>query len=206
MSVYSRYILPKLTDLSCSVKPITRQREKIVPLAEGRVLEIGVGSGLNLAHYDSTKIDRVIGLDSSRALIDRALERARTTGIPFEPMLLDARSIPLDDDTVDTVLVTYALCSIDALDEALSEMRRVLKPTGKLLFCEHGLAPDPGVQRIQNSLTPVWKRVGGGCRLNRDLPGEIVKAGFRITALDQMYLPGTFRFIGFNSWGVASSG
>jgi ubiquinone/menaquinone biosynthesis C-methylase UbiE len=203
MSVYSRYILPKLTDLSCSVKPITRQREKIVPLAEGRVLEIGVGSGLNLAHYDRSRIDSIIGLDASEELMARALERARTSGVPFEPLLLDAKSIPLEDNAVDTVLVTYSLCSIDALGEALSEMRRVLKPAGRLLFCEHGLAPDAGVQKLQNRLTPVWKRVGGGCRLNRDLPKEIAQAGFRITALDQMYLPGTWRFIGFNSWGTA---
>jgi len=155
MSLYSRYILPKLTDLSCSVKPITRQREKIVPLAEGRVLEIGVGSGLNLALYDRSRTDSIIGLDASEELMARALERARTSGVPFEPLLLDAKSIPLEDNAVDTVLVTYSLCSIDALGEALSEMRRVLKPAGRLLFCEHGLAPDAGVQKLQNRLTPV---------------------------------------------------
>ncbi|MEX3011011.1 class I SAM-dependent methyltransferase [Hoeflea sp. TYP-13] len=203
MSLYSRFVLPRLINASCQAKPIMKQREKIVPLAKGRVLEIGVGGGLNLAYLDSSKVECVFGLDSSAALMEGALQKSGQLDIDFKPLLLDAAQIPLADDEIDTVLVTYTLCSIDALEAALFEMRRVLKPAGQLLFCEHGAAPDRNVNKWQKRLTPVWRRVGGGCRLDRDLPMEIQNAGFRLTSLEQMYLPGTARLVGYNSWGAA---
>ena len=203
MSFYDRHILPFLIDRACAAPQVRRQRELIVPEAEGRVLEIGIGSGLNLPYYDRSRVDHIFGLDVSPELMFRAHQRAEKTGVAFEPLILDAATIPLDDAAVDTVLVTYTLCSIPALQQALSEMRRVLKPGGRLLFSEHGAAPDPGVLKWQRRLTPLWKRIAGGCHLDRDAPAEIARAGFRIAALDQGYLPAAPRFVGYNSRGVA---
>ncbi len=206
MSLYSRHILPHLIRKACSSATITRERAEIVPAAEGVVLEIGAGGGLNLPHYDRDRVARVLGLDISPELLRTATETARATGLKFEPLLMDAAEIPLERHAVDTVLVTFSLCSIGDLDSALSEMRRVLKPGGRFLFCEHGAAPDPGVRRVQDALTPVWKRVGGGCHLNRDAPERIRAAGFRIETLEQAYLPDTWRFVGYVSRGVARPG
>lgn len=203
MSLYSQHVLPRLIRNSCSVKPVAKQREKIVPRCSGTVLEIGAGGGFNLPFMQAPDIDRVFGLDPNAPLLGDAEARAGELGIEFRPVLSGAEAIPLDRGEVDTVLVTYTLCSIDGLDRALAEMRRVLKPEGRLLFCEHGAAPDPGIRRVQNLLTPVWRRLGGGCRLNRDMPARIRDAGFAIAEQDQMYLPGTWRPLGFNWWGVA---
>jgi len=203
MSLYSRHVVPRMIRRSCGVKPVMKQREKIVPQAHGRVLEIGAGGGFNIAYYDRQKVSEVIGLDTSSSLMKSSSDAAAAAGLSFKPLILDAARIPLDDRDVDTVLVTYTLCSIDRLDDALGEMRRVLKPAGQLLFCEHGAAPDPAVLRWQKRLTPVWRRLAGGCRLDRDLPGAITDAGFAIDTLDHMYLPRTWRIVGYNSWGRA---
>ena len=204
MSLYSRHVLPYIINKTCSSKPIMKQREKIVPLAEGRVLEIGIGSGLNFPYLDASKVTHLFGLDTSAQLMEGAKRLAQKSQIDFEPLLLDAAQIPLEKNSVDTVLVTYSLCSIDALGSALGEMRRVLKPSGKLVFCEHGAAPDGAVNRWQKRITPIYRHFAGGCRLDRNFPGEIEKAGFKIATLEQMYLPGTARIIGFNSWGTAT--
>ncbi len=204
MSFYSRHILPWMIEKSCATKPVMRQREKVVPLAEGRVLEIGAGGGLNLGFYDRDRIDTLLGLDISPELLDSARRRASSAGITFDPLLMDAETIPLDDNEVDCVLVTYSLCSIADVNKALQEMRRVLKPGGRLIFCEHGAAPDARVLKLQRGLTPVWKRLAGNCHLDRDPAGAIARAGFRIDWQDSMYLPGTWKFVGFNTWGVAS--
>ncbi len=206
MSFYENNILPWLINKTCSVKPIMKQREKVVPLATGRVLEIGAGGGLNQQFYDKSKVDTVLGLDISAKMLENAEAAADRAGVPFEGVLLDAANIPIEKNEVDTVLVTYSLCSIDDLQGALAEMRRVLKPSGKLIFCEHGAAPDVEVRRLQDRLNPVWKRFAGGCNLNRDLPAAIKEAGFEIEWHDQMYLPSTWRFVGWNSWGVARGG
>jgi len=203
MSIFSRYVLPKLIKTTCATKPLMRQREKIVPLAEGSVLEIGVGGGLNFPYYSHDKVTRIFGLDVSPELMEDASRMSKESGLEFKPLLLDAAEIPLDNGEIDTVLVTYSLCSIEEVQSALSEVRRVLKPVGKLVFCEHGAAPDPGVYRWQKRLTPVWKRFSGGCRLDRDIPGEIEKGGFRLASIEHMYLPGTMRIVGYNSWGTA---
>ena len=204
MSLYSRYILPSLIKKSCATKPVMKQREKVAPLAKGRVLEVGAGGGLNLKYYDASKVKTVIGLDSSAELLSAAEERAKMVRIPFEPMLSDAESIPLEDNSVDTVLVTYTLCSIADVQRALLEMRRVLAPTGQLVFCEHGAAPDERVLRIQRAVTPIWKRVSGNCHLDRDSIAELENAGFKVGWYEEMYLPGTLKFAGFNRWGVAA--
>ena len=203
MSFYNRYVLPKVLNWSCGAKPVRRQRQKVVPLAEGRVLEVGIGSGLNLPYYDPAKVERVIGLDPAEEML--ALAKRKSEAVPFtvEYLALQGESIPLDSQSVDTVLVTYTLCTIPDVIAALEGMRRVLKQSGRLIFCEHGRAPDEAVRRWQDRLNPLWGRIGGGCNLNRDIPALIEAAGFRIDKLDTMYLPRTPRFAGFNYWGSA---
>jgi ubiquinone/menaquinone biosynthesis C-methylase UbiE len=202
MGVYSELVLPHLVHLACGLKPITRQREKVVPLAQGRVLEIGVGSGLNLPYYDAGKVSRVIGLDPSPAMTRKAARSARRLRFDVEFINAPAESIPLASESVDTALVTYALCTIPETAPALREIARVLCPGGRLVFCEHGLAPEANVRKWQQRVTPLWKRIGGGCHLDRDIPALIEQGGFRITTIETMYLPG-WRPATFNYWGVA---
>jgi ubiquinone/menaquinone biosynthesis C-methylase UbiE len=189
--------------MACGTKPIRYQRRKVVPLAEGRVLEIGLGSGLNLPFYDPEKVDRVIGLDPSEEMLSYARRASETVPFTVEFLALEGDQIPLEQGSVDTVLVTYTLCTIPDAVAALHGMRRVLKPAGRLIFCEHGHAPDEAVQRWQRRLNPIWGRIGGGCNLDRKIPELIETAGFHIDDIDTMYLPGTPRFAGFNYWGTA---
>ena len=180
-----------------------RQRAKIVPLAAGRVLEIGIGSGLNLPYYATGKVSHLWGLDPSPESWALAASEARKAPFPVEFLAASAESIPLEAASVDAIVMTYTLCSIPDVAPATAEMRRVLRPGGRVLFVEHGLAPDPSVRKWQDRLTPLWKKVGGGCHLNRDIPAILSAAGFRIIALDTMYLPG-WRPAMFNLWGEAA--
>jgi ubiquinone/menaquinone biosynthesis C-methylase UbiE len=204
MGFYSRHILPRLLDTAMSAKPISYQRKKVVPRAEGRVLEVGFGAGHNLPYYDAKKVDRIWALEPAAEMRARAGERASQTPIPLEFLGLPGEQIPLDSDSADTVLITYTMCTIPDVMKALGEMRRVLKPTGRMIFCEHGEAPDAGVQKWQRRITPVWKAIGGGCHVGRPIPKLIRDAGFRVEDMETMYLPGTPRFAGFNYWGSAA--
>jgi len=204
MGFYAKLILPKVVHLACRQKPTMRQREKIVPLAEGRVLEVGIGSGLNLAYYDPGKVDKVWGLEPSPEMVKLAEEPAEQVGFEVEFIGLPGDAIPLDDHAVDTVVLTYTLCTIPETEPALRQMARVLKPGGQLLFSEHGAAPDASVRRWQERLNPIWKRFGGGCNLNRAIPDLIEQGGFRIRELETMYLPG-WRPGSFNYWGSATA-
>jgi ubiquinone/menaquinone biosynthesis C-methylase UbiE len=199
---YERHVLPWLVDVACSVRPVQRQRQKIVPLAQGRVLEIGIGTGLNLAHYDKSRIEQIVGLDPGLERHPQARRRSRRAGIEVELVGLSAERIPYDDRTFDTVLVTYSLCTITDPAAALTEMRRVLKAGGLLIFCEHGLAPDLSVRRWQERLTPLWSKLAGGCHLDRDVPRLLRQAGFRSDDMRQMYLPGP-RALTYSYWGTA---
>ncbi|NNE21385.1 MAG: class I SAM-dependent methyltransferase [Rhizobiales bacterium] len=205
MGFYDRYILPRVINWSCGAKPVQKQRQKVVPLAEGRVLEIGIGSGLNLPFYDAEKIDRLIGLDPADEMLAYARRESATVPFPVEYLALEGENIPLDARSIDTVLITYTLCTIPDAIAALEGMRRVLKENGRLIFCEHGKAPDEAVRRWQDRLNPLWKRIGGGCNLNRDIPALIESAGFAIDTLETMYLPSTPRFAAFNYWGSATA-
>ena len=203
MGFYDTHILPHLLDWAMDTKPIRYQRRKVVPLAEGKVLEIGIGAGHNLPFYDAGKVTKVWGLEPSPEMRMRALKAAARTDLDVELIDFDAEEIPLDDRSVDTVLVTYTLCTIPDAIKALYGMGRVLKPGGKLIFCEHGEAPDASVRKWQHRLTPVWKKIGGGCYPGRPIPAMLREGGFAIDRLDTMYLPGTPRFAGFNYWGIA---
>jgi ubiquinone/menaquinone biosynthesis C-methylase UbiE len=199
---YERRVLPWLLDLACGIRPFWRQRQKVVPLASGRVLEIGIGTGLNLAHYDKARVDHVVGLDPGVEMHALVRRRASPAGITVELVALSAERIPFEDGAFDTVLSTYTLCTIPDPVAALKEMRRVLKPSGQLIFCEHGLAGDASVRAWQHRLTPAWSRVAGGCQLDRDIPGLLRQAGLRCVDLQTGYLPGP-RPLGYNFWGVA---
>jgi len=179
-----------------------RQREKVVPRARGRVLEVGIGSGLNLPFYDSTKVSKVWGLDPAPEMTRMAERAVRSVPFEVEFIGLPGNEIPLEDNSIDTVLVTYTLCTIPDTIPALRHMSRVLRPGGELIFCEHGAAPDANVRRWQDRLNPIWKRLGGGCNLNRPIPALIEAGGFRIKSLDTMYIPG-WRPVSFNYWGTA---
>lgn len=203
MGLYSKYILPKVVHLTCSMKPSMRQRQKVVPLARGRVLEIGIGSGLNLPYYDASKVTRLWGLDPSPEMTQMAEKEARSVRFDVEFIGLPGEEIPLEDNSVDTVLITYTLCTIPDTQPALRQMARVLRPGGELIFCEHGAAPDPSVRRWQDRINPIWKRLGGGCHLNRAIPNLIQEGGFRIKGMETMYIPG-WRPASFNYWGTAT--
>lgn len=205
MGLYEKYVVPHIINCACGTKPIRYQRKKVVPLAEGTVLEIGIGTGFNLPYYDPAKVKKVIGLDPSEASWKLAGERAKDLPFPVEFIGLPGEQIPLDDKSIDTVLVTFSLCTIPDPVKALEGMRRVLKPGGKLVFCEHGAAPDADVLKWQNRVNPVWRTLFGGCNLNRQMPSLIESSGFRITDLQSMYLPSTPRIAGFNYWGMAEA-
>ena len=205
MGFYNRYILPYGLKKAMGNEVITKQREKVVPLAEGRVLEIGMGAGHNIPYYDPAKVEMVWGLEPEEPMRKLARPLAEAAPFPVEFLDLPGEEIPLDDSSADTVLVTYTLCTIPDVLKALQGMRRVLKPDAKLIFCEHGKAPDQSVLKWQNRLTPMWKKIGGGCHLNRDIPEVISQGGFAVEQLDAMYLPKTPKFMGFNYWGWAKA-
>ena len=202
MSLYNKYILPKFLNCACGSKPINYQRQKVVPLAKGKVLDIGIGSGLNIPFYNSDKIDQVIGIDPSHELIELAKELANDSKASIELVIGSAESIPYPDNFFDTVLVTYTMCTIPNVAIANKEMWRVLKDDGRLIFCEHGLAPDKKISKWQNRIDPFWGKIAGGCHLNRDIQKLITDAGFSFESLDKMYIPSTPKFAGYNYWGI----
>ena len=202
MGLYDNYILPKFLNCACSSKPINYQRQKVVPLAKGKVLDIGIGSGLNIPFYNSDKIDKVIGIDPSHELIELAKELANDSKASIELVIGSAESIPYPDNFFDTVLVTYTMCTIPNVAIANKEMWRVLKDDGRLIFCEHGLAPDKKISKWQNRIDPFWGKIAGGCHLNRDIQKLITDAGFSFESLDKMYIPSTPKFAGYNYWGI----
>ncbi len=204
MGFYNDRVLPHLLSLAMRNKDLQAYRRRLVPAAEGRVLEIGIGSGLNLPFYGSGVVE-VIGLDPSASLLRMAGEQAARSRMTVRMLEGSAEAIPLEDASFDTVLTTWTLCSIRDAAAALAEIRRVLKPAGHLLFVEHGSAPDAGVARWQDRLTPLWKPIAGGCHLNRSIEALIRRAGFGIPDLHSGYMAGPRPFT-FMYEGRASKG
>ena len=203
LGFYDKYILPKFLNCACGSKPINYQRDKIVPLAKGVVLDIGIGSGLNIPFYNKSNIDCLYGLDPSEELLKIAKSVAKKNELKVEFLECGAEAIPLPDQSIDTVLVTYTMCTIPDIKLSNSEIMRVLKTEGQLLFCEHGLAPDKNIAKWQRRINPIWNKIAGGCNLNRDIPNLITSSGFKILNMEEMYLPSTPKFAGYNYWGVA---
>ena len=189
MSFYNDRILPHVINLAMRNRELGPYRERVVSQAQGRVLEIGIGSGLNLPLYGS-RVDAILGLDPAARLLAMAQDAAIRSKIPVTLINGSAQAIPIDRGSIDTLVTTWTLCSIPDAAAGLQEMRRVLKPGGEFLFVEHGRAPEENVRRWQNRLTPLWKRIGGGCHLNRPIRTLIEGAGFRIIRLDTGYARG----------------
>lgn len=189
MSFYEERILPHLVNLAMRNHRLLPYRERVIAAAEGRVLEIGIGSGLNLPFYGA-RVREVLGLDPAPRLIAMARRAAEEVTVPVTFLEGSAEAIPLDDASVDTIAVTWSLCSIPDAGQALHEMRRVLKSTGQLLFVEHGQAPEPGVRKWQDRLTPAWKRIAGGCHLNRPIHTLIDGNGFAMAQIETGYMKG----------------
>ena len=203
MSVYERHILPHIINCACGSPQVLKLRSKVVPEAKGVVLEVGMGSAINLQFYDASSVDYIWGLEPSLGMREKAKKNVAASDLEVRWLDLPGENVPLDDDSVDTVLLTFTLCTIPDPLAALSEMRRVLKPNGTLLFCEHGWSPDTRVQKWQSSLNPVWSKIAGGCNVNREIDELIAQAGFSITSCQNQYIPATPKFLAYTYSGKA---
>jgi len=204
MGFYNRHIMPRFVDFACGLSALTDQRKKIVPAAEGRVLEIGIGSGRNIPFYNPARVDRVIGVDPDEAMWKRSSMRRAASKVPVERVGLQGEQIPLDDDSVDTAVITYSMCTIENPVSALEEMRRVLRPGGRMLFLEHGQSPDPLVRKWQGRIDPIWKKLAGGCHSGRPIVELIREAGWKLKRLEEGYVPGP-KVLAYNYWGSAQA-
>ena len=202
--LYERHVLPKVLDACCSTKPVNYQRNKIVPYAKGKILEIGIGSGINIPFYNKANVEKIYGLDPSEELNNIAQKKAINNNLEIDFLLNGAEEIPLPSNSIDTILITYTLCTIQDLESSLKEIKRVMKDDGVMLFCEHGIAPDAKVIKWQNRVNPLWGKLFGGCNINRNIPEIIQSSGFTLNSLDQMYLPSTPKIVGYNYWGKAT--
>ncbi|MGP1353799.1 MAG: class I SAM-dependent methyltransferase [Parasphingopyxis sp.] len=201
--LWDRYVVPRLIGFCCTQPPIMKRRARVVPRAHGRVLELGAGGGANFALYDPAKVTKVEGVDPSPGLLDRARDAAKAEGIDFDIKEGVAENLPFADDGFDTVLATFTLCSVQDHAQSLAEARRVLKPGGTMLYCEHGAAPDTNVAKWQRRIEPVWKRIAGGCHLTRPVGSAVAQAGFSIVEQDRGYMEKTPRWAGWVEWGEA---
>ncbi len=203
MGIYEKYILPRFLNCACSSKQITIQRKKVTPHARGKILEVGIGSGLNLPFYDKSKIIELWGIDPSKELNTMAKNAAKNEKLSVNFIISSAEEIPLPDNYFDTVLITYTMCTIPEAIKANNEIRRVLKNDGKLIFCEHGLSPDDNIKKWQNRINKFWSKIAGGCNINRNIPSLIKKSGFKVIEIEEMYIPKTPKIAGYNYWGYA---
>jgi ubiquinone/menaquinone biosynthesis C-methylase UbiE len=200
---WERHIVPKLIGCACSQPQIMKARSRIVGQSSGDVLELGCGGGINTAFLNPAQIKSYSGLDPSPGLLDATNKAVQKFGVQAEIRAGIGEAMPFEDARFDTVLVTFTLCSVQDQAQVLAEMRRVLRPGGKILFLEHGRAPDPDVQKWQRRIEPIWKRIGGGCHLTRSIEKAYVEAGFKIMQCEKSYMPKTPRPFGWIEWGEA---
>jgi ubiquinone/menaquinone biosynthesis C-methylase UbiE len=204
MSWYDRYILPRVLDIACGMEIVGQQRAKVVGLARGVVLEPGIGGGLNLPFYQPSAISRLIGVDPSIELGNKAKQRSTTVPFPVELWSQSAELDVVAPESVDTVVFTYTLCTVPDAASVLAAAHRALKPDGIVVFCEHARAPDESVRRWQRRIEPVWKALAGGCHLTRDAAQQLRDSGFKIDSLEEHYVDEAPRFAGFHQVGRAS--
>lgn len=201
-SWYERHILPRLIGCCCGCGAVTEQRRKVIPRASGRVLELGFGAGHNLAHYDPSTVSEVVGVEPSPELRAMAAKAPRPAGLT---VTLDdgiAEALPFADASFDSVVTTFTLCTVSDPERALTEARRVLRPGGRLLFAEHGSAPDAGTARWQQRINPLWNRLFGGCHLTRPVSGSVARH-FRLGEVEKAYLQGMPRIAAWVETGEA---
>jgi len=203
-SFYEKKVLPYVLNLTCNSRPIDYQRNKVIPEASGRVLEIGIGPGSNLKHYDSEKVTSILGIDPSEELNQIAQKRAEENNLNVEFLIESASSLSVENNSIDTVVSTYALCSIPDPHKTLQEIKRVLKNDGIFIFSEHGLSPNKRVSFIQNLTDFFYPKIAGGCHTNRNIEQLISDNGFNLLEINNIYLPGTQKFLGYNYWGKAT--
>ena len=201
---YEKNILPKLINFTCNSRPIDYQRKKVIPEAKGKVLEIGIGPGSNLKHYDTDKVISILGVDPSKELNTIAKKRADKNNLNIEFLIQSASNLSVESESIDTVVSTYALCSIPEPNKTLQEIKRVLKKDGVFIFSEHGLSPDRRVSFVQNSTDFFYPKISGGCHTNRDIEKLLLENNFNLTEMNNIYLPGTQKFLGYNYWGKAT--
>lgn len=203
--LWDRYAVPALVSCACSSKPIQKQREKVVPRATGQVLELGCGSGTNFDLYNWAAVEHLHAIEPAPGMLKRADRVRMNLGLGEKISLSPngAEALPFEDESMDTVVITFVLCTIPDWEGALKEARRVLKPGGKVLFSEHGLAVDEGVAKWQRRIEPIYKPIAGGCHLTRDIPQLLQDTGFRLGETKAMYLPSTPKILGYVSWGDA---
>ena len=170
MGIYSKHILPKVINWTCKQNPSMKQRAKVVPLAYGNVLEVGIGSGLNLPFYEAGQLNHLSAIDPSIELWQKNTIDTKSLGFGFDFIQGYAENMPFENNTFDSVILTYTLCTIPDVNQAFVEILRVMKPNGTIIFYEHGKAPDKSVERWQNRANYLWKKIGGGCHLNRNIP------------------------------------
>jgi ubiquinone/menaquinone biosynthesis C-methylase UbiE len=204
MSLYREHVYPYLVAILGNPKPIAEIRERIMALAHGDVLEIGVGPGVNFTHYDPAKVTKVYALEPNRGMIRRADEERRKTSIDVEFIELPGERVPLTDHCVDTIVSTFTLCTIPRVADAICGLRRVLKPGGKFIFFEHGLAPDPPVQVWQKRTEPLFRLAFEGCHVTRDIPSLIRTGGFNIEQIESGYLAPFPKSGSYCWWGTAA--
>jgi SAM-dependent methyltransferase len=203
MPFYRDHVYPLLVDRLGDPPPIENVRQQIIPLAEGKVLEIGTGSGANFVHYDATRVSKLYALEPNPGMIELAQKQRHRISLNIEFLDLPGESIPLEDDSVDTVVSTFTLCTISDIVEAIQELRRVLKPKGKLIFFELGLSPDPAIQRWQKRLEPIHRWLFQGLYLTRDIPAFLVEGGFQIEKMETGYLTRFPKSSSHYWWGIA---
>lgn len=204
MNLYDRYVLPRVIDCACGMRQVQALRAALLPEAQGTVIEPGFGSGLNLEFYDAKRVSRLIAIEPSAEILALARDRIAAAGFPVEQQVVGAEQRTVADASADTAVLSFTLCSVADPAQVLSRIKAALRPGGRLLFCEHGAAPDASVRRWQDRLDSLWGRFAGGCHLNRDPVALIEAAGFRIERATRAYLPGAPRFAAYVSHGAAS--